>query len=624
MATISAGDINLTVSTGYADSVSPVLGTALPTKTQTVTRSQNCFQHDTFDVFGNKQSRYTAQYNWASTAGYRDFEYIDQHGYTVGGEYARPFGYSEYAEMWKTATTGTPPSNSSNLIPEFDFAEFYSANLDSYSITFEYYNNTSSATTGDQIQLGKNSSTRATANITTTQTWTEITLDSTDGDFVDNYDGMLQVQFYRATNNSITTGETRIRNIRLTATFTGIAGVRSNRLPSGTVNDNDAASEITFSNYSGTLDTAAGRTPTKIVTTTALQDFFRSLVGGVFPNGGNIACRENFHGNLTPNVSVITLAGTGDTVDVSQNASDMPYGSDIARWYDGAWQGDDVSPAFFVDPYNLDYYPSISVNILDYPANSEDLANLQIKLAGHTDGAETTHNDFPGYQQHYNDVQFIYTVAELGSSDLFLDYGLTSTANPVRSDPALPDLDTAFTSLFRGGIRQDGSSDLDISATYQADNTGTGVVIDGGTVDFAMNFATDNTFVLFRKDRATPDLDVTATITPFKPRMILGDTVNFEWNITQSYDITAVGVIIANEKTTAFQYVLQSDPIVITIPDPYREFRMLTATRQYPVPAETRIRTVIPETRKYLTQGENRTRSVPQETRIRKETGYEQ
>ena len=605
MATISAGDINLTVETAYADSVSPVLGTASPTKTQTVTRSQNCFQHDSFEVFGNKQNRYTAQYNWSSTGGYRDFEYIDQLGYTAGGEYAEPFGYREYARVWKNDT----------ITPEFDFAEFYTANLDSYSITFEYYHTGTSGT--DKLILNSNVEIDITAN---TNDWYTATASSTSGDFVNNYSGMLQVPIQRTTTDSISTGETRIRNIRLTATFTGITGIRSNRLPSGTVADDDANSEITFSNYSGTLDTATNRTPTKIVTTTAMQDFFRSLVGGVFPNGGNIACRENFHGsNLTPNVSVISLAGTGDTVNVSQNASDMPYGSDIARWYDGAWQGDDSDPAFFVDPYNLDYYPSISVNILDYPPNSEDLANLEIQLAGHTDGEAPG-----GYNEHYNDVQFIYTVAEIGSSDLFLDYGLTSTANPIKIDSALPDLATAFSSNFRGGIRQDGASDLDISAVLQADNTGTGVIIDGGTVDFAVNFATDNTIVLFKKDPATFDLATTYTITPFKPRMILGDTVNFEWNFTESYDVTALGVIIANEKTTAFQYVLQSDPIVVTIPNRYRQLVLPTRSRQYTVATETRTRTVTAETRQYLAQGENRIRSVAQETRIRKETGYEQ
>jgi hypothetical protein len=205
--------------------------------------------------------------------------------------------------------------------------------------------------------------------------------------------------------------------------------------------------------------------------------------------------------------------------------------------------------------------------------------------------------------------------------DLQKSFTLASTGFRIVSDLADIEPQVNVTADFLGGIQQLGASDLDVAFALDTDNTGLGVIIDGGTVNFSADFATSVAHVLF-KQNAQIDLDIEATVTPFKPRMIRGDTVNLQWNITQSYDVTAVGVIIDNAETETFRFGLTVVPLVFVRPDRYREFVLMPETRTYSMRTETRDYAVNTQTRSYQVPEQTRQIAVDTETRTITEKGY--
>ena len=172
-------------------------------------------------------------------------------------------------------------------------------------------------------------------------------------------------------------------------------------------------------------------------------------------------------------------------------------------------------------------------------------------------------------------------------------------------------LDTRFTSTFIGGIQQLGESDLESAFQYQADNTGTGVIIDGGAVNTTVNFGINDIYQL--------DSQFTAN---FQGNQRHQPTVNIEFSITQSLVASETGVIISNEKTTAFNWSVSAVPLVFVVPDRYRELLLMPDSRVFPAKPETRDYAVNTETRAYPVPEETRQRTVDQETRTQTEKGY--
>jgi hypothetical protein len=199
------------------------------------------------------------------------------------------------------------------------------------------------------------------------------------------------------------------------------------------------------------------------------------------------------------------------------------------------------------------------------------------------------------------------------AEDIDLDTAFTvvSTGFRIVSDPADIEPVSNFTADFRGGILQLGVSEPDVAFALDTDNTGLGVIIDGGTVDFAVTFTQAELYELSF-----------AYSTDFVGNQRHQPDVNLEWNITQSYDVTAVGVIIDNAETETFRFGMNVVPLVFVIPDRYRELLLTDSTRVYLTPEETRDHAVNSQTRRYPVPEETRDSAVDLETRKITEKGY--
>jgi hypothetical protein len=172
-------------------------------------------------------------------------------------------------------------------------------------------------------------------------------------------------------------------------------------------------------------------------------------------------------------------------------------------------------------------------------------------------------------------------------------------------------IDNQFTTDFRGGIQQLGSSTPEANFTLQSANTGTGVIIDGGAVNTTVGFGIRDIYQL--------DTRFTAN---FVGNQRHRPTVDIDFNLAQSLIASETGIIIANEKTTTFNWELTVDSVVFVVPDRYRELLLPAQTRTYPVTEEKRDYAVNTQSRSYRVQQEQRQRTVDTQTRILKQKGY--
>ena len=195
--------------------------------------------------------------------------------------------------------------------------------------------------------------------------------------------------------------------------------------------------------------------------------------------------------------------------------------------------------------------------------------------------------------------------------DYDMAFAVTSSGNLIVSDLQTITTEVDFATDFVGGIQQLGVSEPAVAFALDSDNTGLGVIIDGGTVDFAVTFTQAELYELSF-----------AYSTDFKGNQRHQPAVNLQWNITQSYDVTAVGVIIDNAETETFRFGLNAVPLVFVIPDRYRELLLTDYTRVYPTPEETRDHAVNSQTRRYPVPAETRDSAVDLETRTITEKGY--
>lgn len=172
-------------------------------------------------------------------------------------------------------------------------------------------------------------------------------------------------------------------------------------------------------------------------------------------------------------------------------------------------------------------------------------------------------------------------------------------------------IDANFTATFVGGIQLLGSSDPTSEFELTPEATGTGVIIDGGTVNTTVNFGINDIYQL--------DTRFTAT---FVGNQRHRPTVNMAFNLAQSLVASETGIIIANEKTTTFNWAVTVDSVVFVTPDRYRELLLKPQTRTYAVTEEKRDFAVNTESRSYPVQQEQRQRTVDTQTRTITEKGY--
>ena len=195
--------------------------------------------------------------------------------------------------------------------------------------------------------------------------------------------------------------------------------------------------------------------------------------------------------------------------------------------------------------------------------------------------------------------------------DYDMAFAVTSSGNLIVSDLQTITTEVDFATDFVGGILQLGVSNPDVAFALDSDNTGLGVIIDGGTVDFAVTFTQAELYELSF-----------AYSTDFKGNQRHQPAVNLQWNITQSYDVTALGVIIDNAETETFSFGMNVVPLVFVIPDRYRELMLTDYTRVYQAPRETRDLAVNTQSRRYPVPAETRNTQVDLETRKITEKGY--
>lgn len=172
-------------------------------------------------------------------------------------------------------------------------------------------------------------------------------------------------------------------------------------------------------------------------------------------------------------------------------------------------------------------------------------------------------------------------------------------------------IDNQFTTDFKGGIQQLGSSDLESQFDLTPEATGTGVIIDGGAVNTTVNFGINDIY----------QLDTQFT-TNFVGNQRHQPTVDIAFNLAQSLIASETGIIIANEKTTTFNWAVTVDSVVFVVPDRFRELLLPAQTRTYAVTEEKRDYAVNTESRSYRVQQEQRQRTVDTQTRILKQKGY--
>ncbi len=172
-------------------------------------------------------------------------------------------------------------------------------------------------------------------------------------------------------------------------------------------------------------------------------------------------------------------------------------------------------------------------------------------------------------------------------------------------------IDANFTATFVGGILQLGSASLTSEFDLTPEATGAGVIINGGAVNTTVNFGINDIYQL--DTRFTADFVGNQRHQP---------TVDIAFNLAQSLVASETGIIIANEKTTTFNWAVTVDSVVFVTPDRYRELLLPAQTRTYAVTEEKRDYAVNTESRSYLVQQEQRQRTVDTETRTITEKGY--
>ena len=172
-------------------------------------------------------------------------------------------------------------------------------------------------------------------------------------------------------------------------------------------------------------------------------------------------------------------------------------------------------------------------------------------------------------------------------------------------------IDANFTSTFVGGILQLGTASVTSEFELTPLASGSGVIIDGGTVNTTVNFGINDIYQL--------DTRFTAN---FVGNQRHQPTVDIAFNLAQSLIASETGIIIANEKTTTFNWDLTVDSVVFVTPDRYRELLLKPQTRTYAVTEEKRDFAVNTESRSYPVQQEQRSRTVVTETRTITEKGY--
>lgn len=195
--------------------------------------------------------------------------------------------------------------------------------------------------------------------------------------------------------------------------------------------------------------------------------------------------------------------------------------------------------------------------------------------------------------------------------DFTLDSTVSTDVGLAVSDPQDIEPGVNINSNFVGGITQFADKDLTVSTAIQTVDAETGVIIDGGSVDFVTSFE--------QKEQYQIEFAYTAN---FVGNQRHQPTKNITWSFGQAEDATAVGVIIDNAETETFEFSVIAVPLVFVVPDRYRELLIEDESRRYPVPAETRDYAVNTESRRYAVPEETRDAQVETETRVITEKGY--
>lgn len=622
MATVSAGSISLDSTISFTDDLSVSVATRNEGKVQTDQRRVNLFQSHIVTAGGGingttqLQRRFSELYNWNTTE--LKQRYLRQ-GYTTSNYVADdPLNAQDrydYEILLVSDQLG-------KLLPEFDFAEFHSATISAYTLTFEYRK-----TNVGSIKVGFNDVTAYSIDLTTTipdPTWYSASIDHTDvsvADAIRNYSGMLQAQI--ALDSVIFNQTTYIRNIKLSVTFTGTTDLRGNRLVAGTVTQavntppspQQTYNTIDATGYSGSTG-VTGFSPSRVISTLHMQNFFTPR--GIYPNGSNMSFALNDSNYDTAfafdtEVQVSTNTGTLDTVLVNQNGNNRSFGSDVGLDAPtGSWQQE--------HKYGIgrqDLFPIIHTNVLGYSDAEVDLANTAIRY----DQLPyfNAFSPYIEYEQITTDIQFLYRMPTLAEATL----------------------DATFTADFSGGLRIDGSAQIDAAFGTDLDQTGIGLFTFAVTRILVWEYFPDGlanrynfihepvdaggtpidySHIVIRADYL-PDVAMAFTqASTANPRRISTATLTASWS--QTMDPIGTGVIIDNAETETFQFQIQAVVNVLRIPNRYRELLLMPDSRVFPAKPETRDYAVNTETRAYPVPEETRQRAVDQETRTQTEKGY--
>lgn len=617
-------DIDLQNTLSFTDDLSTSVATRSETNSQTDQRRVNLFQSHIVTAGGGfsgttqLQRRFSELYNWNTTElkqrylrqGYTNSNYVADDPFNAQDRY-------DYQILLVSDQLG-------KLLPEFDFAEFHSATISAYTLTFEYRK-----TDVGSIEVGFNNQTTYSIDLTTTTpdpTWYSASIDQTDvsvSDMIRNYSGMLQAQI--ALDSSVFNQTTYIRNIKLSVTFTGTTDIRGNRLVAGTVtqskhtgtpSDPGDYNIIDATGYSGSTG-VTGFSPSKVISTLHMQNFYTPPSGSIYPNNSAMSFALN-SGASDAEVQVITNTGTLDTVDVNQNDNARSFGSDVGGDAPtDSWQGE----SYYGIPDRQDLFPIIHTNVLSYLDEEVDLANTAIKYN------QLPYFSEPDYEQITTDIQFLYRMPLLAEATL----------------------DASFTTDFKGGIRIDGSAQLDASFTETLTNNLIGSITPAVLQRVQFGFFPDpatidpNTGKIharlhddvrdingnpiapgarsLRRDPALPTLDTAFTqASTANPLRISTANLQSSWSV--ELEPSATGIIIDNAETESFAFEITATGQVTKVPNRFRELLLPAQTRTYAVTGENRDYAVNTESRSYKVQQEQRQRTVATETRILKQKGY--
>lgn len=637
MATVSAGSISLDSTISFTDDLAVTIGSASASKTQSDRRRPMVFQNKASQAFTSfRIGTHSELFNF-NTVDFSAHQYIAT-DYTSGGYYMEPRGTQDRYDYEITVV-----KDSRYLIPEFDFSEFHECNLDSYQLEFEY-----NFSTSGKIEIERATTTALKAEITVgsgdTDTWKSASLDNTDGTFVDNFSGLLQTSIRVRSDDSIALGTARFRNIRLTATFTGRTGIKGNRVVAGSttvVSQNNPSppylDDIVFGTYSGDLTMTNAMRPARMVTTTMTMLRFRSLFGGIYPNPGGWVAWASGAATATPTVQVKTGSTVLDTQNRNINGETRRIGTDVTRYVSGSWQGSPNDDWY--DPYNLDYYPIINYNSLDYNNLTEDISNLEVRQ---NNIYQFYSNSLARVLDAYNDVQFIYRVSVLSEKSLDSEFGIQATASVIRNTNTEETFDAVFTGVDIGGIRQPGSAQLDTVFGTDLDPTGIGKITPAITLPLIAEYypAGQPVYYSFIHDpvdaggnpidyshfvRRAPvefdlDWEFDKTVSTYGVVRVPNCVMTASWS--QSANPIGTGVIIDNAETETFAFSVTASALVLKIPDRYRELLLMPETRTYNLRTETRSYAVNTQSRRYPVPAETRTAPVDTQTRILKQKGY--